>query len=440
TTNYADWTGSTFTPEFPLATAPVSTHTTNRFLSGLTATALTGFTLLTTSETNGQKANATTTLTLADTDHGFGGQAEDGLAFYGVIFNDNIRYYAGIYSSTDVGLPLTNASQNGVWRAWMRTSGKDPENEAFELTVDFNATMSMGTLKAFFQSTSGTNTALYYNINGMFRVNGVITGSVAIGTEDSGSILESGDEYTLGVLTGLIGAQGVVAAFVSNTSTITADDGNGANPFVGGFVAVPTVAYADWNIATTPDIVLEDSPLANQFLQDIATNGGGGETSVTLNSAQHTGASLGGEAADGFAYKTAGTSPDFVYYVGLLPSTDLGLPLNNATQAGAWNGSFVSIEGGTVATTEFTLTVTFGGASGSNVGSVAPSAAIGNYTFRGDFDANGVIQNGTITRTVTSPASTSMGTLQGLIGQDGAVGVFISNAGEGVDYGGGFVA
>ncbi len=448
TTNYDDWTGSTFTPEFPLiaVTAAASTDTLNQFLSGLTKGAvvptITGFTALTTTDTP-VKANASPHLNLADSAHGFGGQADDGVMFFGGQRTDtSYRYYAGIYSSTDVGLPLTDASQTGVWQAWIRTSGKDPVSEKFELTVGFTESSKEGTLTAFFQSTSGENNALYYNIDGRFGVNGVITGNIAIGANHDGSILESGEEYTLGRLTGLIGAQGVVAAFVSNTSTITEDagTGNGINPFVGGFVAVPTVAYADWNIATTPDATL-DTPIANQFLQDVEADGGGGETSVTLDSAQHTGASLGGEAADGFAYKTAGTSPDFVYYVGILPTTNLGLPLNNTTQAGAWNGSFVSIEDGTVATTEFTLTVTFGGATGSNVGSVAPSAAIGNYTFRGDFDANGVIQNGTITHTVTSPAEViSMGTLQGLIGQDGAVGVFISNSDASMDFGGGFVA
>ncbi len=218
---YSDWNGS-FTPA--LATAPVSTHTTNQFLSGLTAGSLsiTGFTPLTTTVRDGQTANATPHLALNDTVHGFGGQAADGVMFFGgQLTDDSYRYYAGIYSSTDVGLPLTNASQDGVWRAWMRTSGKDPKNEYFELEVDYTA-KAIGTLRAFFQSTSGTNT-LYYKIDGDFGINGVITGSVAIGTESSGRINTGDNDYTLGVLTGLIGAEGVVAAFVSNTSTITAD-------------------------------------------------------------------------------------------------------------------------------------------------------------------------------------------------------------------------
>ena len=434
------WTGS-FTGGGVLATAPATGDTANRFLSGLTgATDVpdTDFTPLTTTARDGHTANATHHLALNDTEHGFGGQADDGVMFFGGQLNDNsYRYYAGIYMSTNLGAPLTDVSQNGVWQAWMRTSGKDPKNEAFELTVDFDATTATGTLKAFFQSTGG---GLYYNIDGAFKINGVITGNVAIGTAPTGTFVESGNDYTSGVLTGLIGAQGVVAAFFSNTSTITADDGNGINPFVGGFVGVPlAVTYADWNVVASPDAAL-DNPIANQFLA-----GASSETdavSVNLKDATYNSNPLNGDDMDGFAYNTAGTTPDFVYYVGLLPSTDLGLPLDMTTAMGTWNGSFISIEGETAATpADFTLTVTYGGSglSAGKSGSVAATIANTLYSFTGEFDARGVII-GTVTRTETSPVSTSMGTLQGLIGQDGAVGVFISNAGEGVDYGGGFVA
>ncbi len=442
-TDHMAWNG-TFTAGSALATAPDSNDTANRFLSdltGATAVPTTDFTPLTITVRDGQTANATPYLNLADTQHGFGGRAEDGVMFFGGQLNDNsYRYYAGIYSSTNLGAPLTDVSKNGVWEAWMRTSGKDPENEAFTLTVDFNATTASGTLKAFFQSTSGTNTALYYNINGRFGINGVITGNVAIGTEDSGSILESGNEYTLGDLTGLIGARGVVAAFVSDTSTV--ETAGGINPFVGGFVGVPpTVTYGDWNAVAMPDAALEDSPIANQFLQYSAGGGGGVAVVVNLKDARHTDAPLGGDVADGFAYNTAGTSPDFVYYVGILPSTDLGLPLDATTAMGTWNGSFISIEDGTAATpADFILTVTFSATSNGNAGSVAPSEKIGDYNFTGEFDARGVIA-GTVTHTVTNPTEViSMGTLQGLIGQDGAVGVFISNSDASMDYGGGFVA
>ena len=443
--NYTDWNGS-FTGNDALASAPVSTHTTNQFLSGLTATSTvptTDFTGFLETD-NPVKANASPHLNLADNAHGFGGQAEDGVMFFGGTFisNSEVRYYAGIYSSTDLGAPLTDASKTGVWEAWIRTSGKDPKNEAFTLMVSFDTSTKAGTLTAFFPSTTGDNT-LSYDIKGTFNIHGVIGGNIAIGTEDSnniGSLDTTDNDYTLGDLTGLIGAEGVVAAFVSNTKTASAADE--LNPFFGGFVGVPlAVTYTDWNVVASPDAAL-DAPIANQFLADVESDGGGGVTSVNLKDAQHTDAPLGGDVADGFAYNTAGTTPDFVYYVGILPSTDLGLPLDMTTAMGTWNGSFISIEGETAATpADFTLTVTYGGSglSAGKSGSVAATIANTLYSFTGEFDARGVIA-GMVTRTETSPVSTSMGTLQGLIGSGGAVGVFISNAGEGVDYGGGFVA
>ncbi len=155
---------------------------------------------------------------------------------------------------------------------------------------------------------------------------------------------------------------------------------------------------------------------------------------MNLKDATYNSNPLNGDDMDGFAYNTDST--DAVVYVGLLPTTNLGLPLNNTTQAGTWNGSFVSIEGDAVATNEFTLTVTFGGAGAGKAGSIsATTIASTDYSFTGKFDANGVI-DGTVTHTDTTD---STGPLQGLIGQDGAVGVFISNAGT-QDFGGGFVA
>ncbi len=438
-TDHTAWNG-TFTEGDALATAPATGDTANRFLSGLTGATdvpTTDFTALTTTARDGHTANASDHLALNDTEHGFGGEADDGVMFFGGQLTDNsYRYYAGIYSSTNLGAPLTDVSQNGVWEAWMRTSGKDPKNEAFELTVDFNATTASGTLKAFFQSTGG---GLHYNINGRFGINGVITGNVAIGTAPTGTFVESGDDYTLGDLTGLIGARGVVAAFVSNTSTITAD--GGINPFVGGFVGVPlAVTYTDWNVVAMPDAALEDSPIANQFLQYSAA-GSLGATSVNLKDATYSSNPLNGDLADGFAYNTAGTSPDFVYYVGILPSTDLGLPLDATTAMGTWNGSFISIEDGVAATpADFTLTVTFGPTSNGNAGSVAPSEKIGDYNFTGEFDARGVIVGSVTHEDATNGNST--GILQGLIGAQGAVGVFItdSETTQEQHFGGGFVA
>ena len=452
TTDYADWTGSTFMAEFPLATAPDSNDTTNRFLSGLSAGSLsiTGFTAL--PNTGDQKANHTD-LALDDVAHGFGGQAADGVKFFGGTFNGNseVRYYAGIYSSTDVGLPLTEASQSGVWRAWMRTSGKDPKNEYFELAVAFNTSPTESTLKAFFPSTSGDNT-LYYHIDGMFGVNGVIEGTVAIGNEDSnniGTILTTDNDYTLGGLTGLIGVNGVVAAFVSNTSTITADgNGDGINPFVGGFVGIPALADHDafrHYYAGQTD--------AKQLHADINT---GGEVAFMEAT---TGLAINGltfddtgqftsfpvmEAGNGFALMFGETTDgDDRYRAGLLSGTDLGAPLLAQPTNANWEGSvYVSshLDSQTDLPMEVDLTLAVNFSAGtirtSTAVTTAPSETI---AISGEFRAGsnftslplGVL-GGTVTYNIGGTEHTPL-PLIGLIGVEGAIGVFHGDSASGTD-------
>ena len=451
------WTGS-FTPS--LATAPDSNDTENRFLSGLTgATAVptTDFTALTITARDGHTANASPYLNLADTEHGFGGEADDGVMFFGgEITEDNYRYYAGIYSSTNLGAPLTDVSQNGVWRAWMRTSGKDPENEAFTLTVDFNATTAMGTLKAFFQSTSGTNTALYYNINGRFGINGVITGNVAIGTAPSGTFVESGDDYTSGVLTGLIGVEGVVAAFVSDTSTITADTGigNGINPFVGGFVGIPALADHDVfshhyktqlnTVLTTGEVAFATVSAGELDATGLTFDAAGqfDTFDVRLNDVS------GGD--DGFALMFGQTTgAENRYRAGLLSGTNLGAPLSGNENNANWSGKvYVSRHVDTGDSNkprgvDLTLAVNF--SAGTIETSTAVTTAVGEtIAIIGRFGAGDAtlpvgILGGTVTYNVNTTEHTPL-PLIGLIGVDGAIGVFHGDSVSGTDIGmvGGF--
>ena len=446
---YSDWNGS-FTPA--LATAPATGDTANRFLSGLTGASTvptTDFTALTTTVRDEQTANATDHLALNDTVHGFGGQADDGVMFFGGQLTDNsYRYYAGIYSSTDLGAPLTEVSQDAVWRAWMRTSGKDPKNEYFELEVDYTA-KAIGTLRAFFQSTSGTNT-LYYKIDGDFGINGVITGSVAIGTESSGRINTGDNDYTLGVLTGLIGAEGVVAAFVSNTNTTTADgNGNGINPFVGGFVGIPALADHDafrHYYAGQTD--------AKQLHANIDT---GGEVAFM---AATTGLAINGltfddtgqftsfpvvEAGNGFALIFGETTDgDDRYRAGLLSGTDLGAPLLAQPTNANWEGKvYVSRHVNTGDSNkpmgvDLTLAVNFsaGTIKTSTAVTTAPSETI---AISGEFRAGsnftslplGVL-GGTVTYNVGGTEHTPL-PLIGLIGVEGAIGVFHGDSASGTD-------
>ncbi len=434
------WTGSTFTSESPLiaVTAAASTDTTNRFLSGLTkgvaVPTITDFTALATTDTP-VKANTTNHLALNDTEHGFGGEDDDGVMFFGGQRTDtSYRYYAGIYSSTNLGAPLTDVSQNGVWQAWMRTSGKDPKNEAFELTVNFDATTATGTLKAFFQSTGG---GLYYNIDGAFKINGVITGNVAIGTAPADTFVESGDEYTLGVLTGLIGAEGVVAAFVSNTSTTTTD--GGINPFVGGFVGIPAVAsyaaFRNYYTLQTGTKQLHADLTTGGDVEFMAGSAGGlAVTDLTFDDTDQFTSFPVVDAGDGFALlfgETAGG--DDRYRAGLLSGTDLGAPLVNAPSDGTWDGN-VHVSRHVDGTTNeplpvsVTLNVDFStGRIGVTNHTITGSEML---TIAGEFRAgsnNPTLPVGILGGTVSYNDGTTEHTslpLIGLIGVDGAIGVF----------------
>ena len=93
---------------------------------------------------------------------------------------------------------------------------------------------------------------------------------------------------------------------------------------------------------------------------------------------------------------------------------------------------------------DFTLAVTFGGTTGAVDGFLIDVKQTLDFLIDGEFDANGVITGdvhfaGFASETNPTPPTTFNGTLSGIIGSGGAVGVFHSNAGED-SYRGGFVA
>ncbi len=149
-----------------------------------------------------------------------------------------------------------------------------------------------------------------------------------------------------------------------------------------------------------------------------------------------------GEVTDGFAIYFSGDT----HNAGILSTTRLGAPWRNGL-TGQWKGQFVERVGreGDTSVTNFTLTVNYD--TGTSAGTVSATGVgrSGVYSFTANYNTYGVIENGTITRTVTTPtADTSTGTVTGLIGIDsgfgGAVGVFHSNTDESTSYVGGFVA
>ena len=131
------------------------------------------------------------------------------------------------------------------------------------------------------------------------------------------------------------------------------------------------------------------------------------------------------------------------YYAGILPQTSLGEYLD-AASAGTWTGKFRAVVGGVLmsAAVDMTLSVTF---STRKITAFVP-AGNNHFLLEGDFNQNGVIEGtvnyGAFTGGVsTTPASgrATNGTLIGLIGQEGAVGAFISTATGSAGYAGGFV-
>ncbi len=393
------------------------------------------------------------------------GEATDGVAFAKrtrEVTSDqtDYYYYAELSSTTDMGRPLFQASRrataNGVFQF---VDGKTVHNSAkFELKILFDGNGS-GSINAFIDGTYDYN-AFY--LTGKFDVNGVIKGDI---THNSHLAFDRSNQDGHGILTGLIGKQGTVGAFIS--------DATGADGYAGGFVADPhqtetSIDYLDWAVRSfdTPLAVNADTDAPkNQFLHGkknkLSVTGFDTPLSdlLTLAGTTPDGTSLDGEAADGVAFfrgtldDTSGVAKNY-YYAGLLSGTNLGEPIIDNSLNGSWKGSFGSIDiDGNKRTVDFTLNVSFGDAGHNQAGSV--NARIpGDYVFdwfylAGKFDVNGVIRgdvyhNSYIYRTY-DPSNLNHqknhGTLTGLIGQDGAVGAFISDE---VDvkkpYAGGFVA
>ena len=171
---------------------------------------------------------------------------------------------------------------------------------------------------------------------------------------------------------------------------------------------------------------------------------------TTLNFASN---GFGGDGADGVAFFKA----SLYYYAGILSGTDLGARITETTVNARWNGMFQAIGNSvfnlrgndgrefytnTNVSRDFALIVSF--STGEQAGNISGSASY--YSLTGSFDNKGVI-TGTVERSVISSARRAIngrvntsGTLIGLIGQEGAVGAFISNPADRDDYAGGFVA
>ena len=132
--------------------------------------------------------------------------------------------YAGLLSGTNLGEPLTEESGKAEWVGRYSATSLDPRMMTLE--IDFASKK----VEAFVRHASQG----YYHLIGDYNKNGVITGTVDVGFFDAGTRTPTAESTRYpGVLTGLIGQNGAVGAFVS----IKGDTTNSF--YAGGFVAHP---------------------------------------------------------------------------------------------------------------------------------------------------------------------------------------------------------
>ncbi len=243
----------------------------------------------------------------------------------------------------------------------------------------------------------------------------------------------------------------------------------------------------DARLDTEPD---EDNP-RNQFLQgtevvddvpsdedDVQGDEGGldvGEVrtrsdvrprvfSLNLATARYGGAVLitneegepAGDVSDGVAFFLGSAAREANAYAGILAGTDLGAPPTETTGTAEWNGQFLVI-GTYPVNKDFKLEIDFSDSSVEAFVQVRDENDPLHFSLNGTFNRTTGVISGTVElgdytgndRTTTPLDNTDRGSgmLTGLIGEQGAVGVFLKNnkdpnndPGPSFNFAGGFVA
>ena len=381
-------------------------------------------------------------------------------------------HYGGIYDSTDLGRPLTGGV--GTTVTWKGASHVDSSRTSTdsEFTITFTATG--GDIDAFVVNVGVVDDLL---VKGKFDAGGVITGKVHLDGFANSVKTDIADGDHNGVLSGLIGVEGMVAVFVSGTTTdggVTITGGTfSARGFVGGFVAGPNVRDITESLANVREFQWDDSfsgsvrdhkaaTSFNQFLQysddeiflegsniytttDTSNDTKVTSTNLNMRDATFNNIPLGGDADDVVAFgsgfhgsSSTRSSAGRSFYAGIRAFFDLGKELqtwqSGQPASADWHGQFLAEHGdGTKTNTDFTLEVNFENRQVEAFVPVAPASTT-HYHLKGSFPTNddGAIR-GTVDRRDFTNSNRLQGTginvpgvFTGLIGQEGAVGVFIS--------------
>ena len=238
----------------------------------------------------------------------------------------------------------------------------------------------------------------------------------------------------------------------------------------------PNVTSGDWLNSFTGEDALANDPTGdadsatrnNEFLA-ITNDEGNGKTISTAGTATETSGStaptpetlnfgaikyktqdLGLGTDNGLAFFTGFFGDDTLEsaYAGIYETTDLGGPIVDDVTNATWSGALRILDDGTLVESDFDLNVTFsGGADGRISAFIADVSGNKDFNIDGTFGASGVLLTGSrvyygeLPNSVQSEVSTegANGDLSGIIGQNGAIGVFVSDNNEDL-YAGGFVA
>ncbi|MCA8834231.1 MAG: hypothetical protein K8953_04015, partial [Proteobacteria bacterium] len=212
-------------------------------------------------------------------DHPINGDGGDGVAFWRVS-NSN---YVGIKSTTDLGAPLAERSTAAAvkWHGQIRAIGTRHGRVDADLIVDVNFYAGLnngnvGYINAYHKANKLAGGIGGYFINGTFNRAGVLRGTARLSEVIVANDLDF--PAITGELRGLIGAEGIVGAFLGSKP---AGEGHRGGDFAGGFVAHPNVKpartmanHAAW-VASPLTGTLYSSPRnyanrGNQFLKNAA--------------------------------------------------------------------------------------------------------------------------------------------------------------------------
>ena len=410
------------------------------------------------------------------------GDTDNGVA-YGFIntdtdINDHATglHFAGLLSGADVGAPI-NAQTVAFWTGSIGgfVNGQAISTSDFRLRVGFNGTVGSITNSNALEDRFGTQSPVslrgrFFAFTGTFNADGVLTGTV-----ESSANFDLVGARQAGTFNGIVGQAGVLGVFKSDADTTTS-----GVQYAGGFavapsgtptafideVAVPnnngggggtvteSAGYIKWATSLGNDLRASgyDTPQGANSVDFIRLGAADAILATSVDDIVPEYLRLNGateSSQDGYesgvAYGVGGDIDNGIVqlYAGLLPTTDvgagtdLGAPITDDTKDGTWTGTLAgfNLAGNPIAPFfgSFNLTVAFG--EGTKAGTIKSlsrgfndifmSGLNGSIYFDGEFDTNGVM-SGTANQinTFNNNAIVVDGTFNGLIGVDGAVGVF----------------